>query len=60
MIRYKNYLIELSSAKLVSKITDNIIPQIKKWQNRPLESVYPFLFMKIFIDESSSKTIFWY
>ena len=30
---------------MVSKITDNIIPQIKEWQNRPLESIYPFVFM---------------
>lgn len=30
---------------MVSKITDNIIPQIKEWQNRPLESLYTFVFM---------------
>jgi len=33
------------SAELVSKITDKIFPQIKEWQNRPLESIYPFVFM---------------
>lgn len=38
------YGIELS-AEMVSKITDSIIPQIKEWQNRPLKSVYPFIFM---------------
>lgn len=38
------YGIELS-AEMVSKITDNIIPQIKEWQNRPLQSIYPFVFM---------------
>jgi len=38
------YGIELS-ADMVSKITDNIIPQIKEWQNRPLESIYTFVFM---------------
>ncbi|WP_156456282.1 IS256 family transposase, partial [Abyssisolibacter fermentans] len=38
------YGIEMS-AEMVSKITDTIIPQIKEWQNRPLESVYPFIFM---------------
>lgn len=38
------YGIELS-AEMVSKITDSIIPQIREWQNRPLESVYPFVFM---------------
>ena len=38
------YGIELS-AEMVSKITDSIIPQIKEWQNRPLQSIYPFVFM---------------
>lgn len=38
------YGIELS-AEMVCKITDNIIPQIKEWQNRPLESLYTFVFM---------------
>lgn len=30
---------------MVSKITDGIIPQIKEWQNRPLEPIYPFVFL---------------
>lgn len=38
------YGIELS-AEMVSKITDKIIPQIKEWQNRAIDSVYPFVFM---------------
>jgi len=38
------YGIELS-ADMVSKITDSIIPHIKEWQNRPLEPIYPFVFM---------------
>jgi transposase-like protein len=38
------YGIELS-AEMVSKITERIMPEIKEWQNRPLESVYPFIFM---------------
>lgn len=38
------YGIELS-AEMVSKMTDSIIPHIKEWQNRPLESIYPFVFM---------------
>ena len=33
------------SAEKVSKITDRILPEIKEWQSRPLESVYPFVFM---------------
>ena len=38
------YGIELS-AEMVSKITDKIIPEIKEWQTRPLNPVYPFVFM---------------
>lgn len=33
------------SPELVSKITDKIMPIVKDWQNRPLESYYPFVFM---------------
>ena len=38
------YGIELS-AKMVSKITDKILPQVKEWHSRPLNPVYPFVFM---------------
>ncbi len=38
------YGIELS-AEMVSKITDRIIPDIKEWQSRPLNPIYPFVFM---------------
>ncbi|WP_025642628.1 IS256 family transposase [Schnuerera ultunensis] len=38
------YGIEVS-ADMVSKITDKIIPQINEWKNRPLEPVYPFIFL---------------
>ena len=34
------------SAGLVSNITDQIIPEIKEWQERPLDSVYPIIFIK--------------
>lgn len=33
------------SAEMVSKITDRIAPEIKEWQQRPLEPVYAFCFM---------------
>ena len=33
------------SAEKVSKITDPILPDIKEWQSRPLEPIYPFVFM---------------
>jgi putative transposase len=38
------YGIEVS-AEMVSKITERIIPEIREWQNRPLERIYPFVFM---------------
>ena len=38
------YGIEVS-ADMVSKITDKIIPQINEWKNRPLEPIYPFVFL---------------
>ena len=33
------------SASTISEITDKIIPEIKQWQNRPLESVYPIVYL---------------
>ena len=38
------YGLELSSATL-SSITDNILPVIREWQARPLEEIYPFVWM---------------
>jgi len=38
------YGVEISP-ELVSKISERIIPQITEWQNRPLEEIYPFVFM---------------
>lgn len=38
------YGIELS-AGMASKITDKILPQAREWQSRPLNLVYPFVFM---------------
>ena len=38
------YDVEISDG-LVSKIVEKITPEINAWQNRPLESVYPFIFM---------------
>lgn len=38
------YGIELS-AEMVSKITDKLLPEIKEWQSRPLNPIYPFVFM---------------
>ncbi len=38
------YGLELSPATL-STITDNILPVIREWQARPLEEIYPFVWM---------------
>lgn len=38
------YGIEVS-ATMVSNITDQIIPTIKEWQSRPLDTVYPIVFI---------------
>ncbi|WMJ21967.1 IS256 family transposase [Paludicola sp. MB14-C6] len=38
------YDVEISDG-LVSKITEKIMPEVTAWQNRPLDSVYPFVFM---------------
>lgn len=38
------YGIEVSST-MVSNITDKILPEIREWQNRPLENVYPIVFI---------------
>ncbi len=38
------YGLELSPATL-SAITDNILPVIREWQARPLEEMYPFVWM---------------
>ena len=38
------YGVEISP-QLVTKITEKIIPEVTAWQNRPLEKIYPFIFM---------------
>ena len=38
------YGIEIS-ADLVSKITDKVMPMLTEWQSRPLEKIYPIVFL---------------
>lgn len=38
------YGIEISPAT-ISSITDKLIPQITEWRNRPLEAIYPIVFL---------------
>lgn len=40
------YGIEVS-ATMVSNIIDQIIPEIKEWQGRPLDNVYPIVFIDV-------------
>ncbi|CAH2559827.1 IS256 family transposase [Cardinium endosymbiont of Oedothorax gibbosus] len=37
------------SESLISNITDAVIKDVKIWQNRPLESVYPIVFFDCFV-----------
>lgn len=30
---------------MISKITDKILPEVNEWQNRPLESIYPVVYL---------------
>lgn len=34
-----------ASASLISRITDKIMPAVAEWQSRPLESLYPIVFL---------------
>lgn len=38
------YGVEIS-AELVSKITDSIIPELREWQSRPLDQMYPIMYL---------------
>jgi putative transposase len=38
------YGVEIS-AEMVSKITERLLPEIREWQNRPLEPIYSFVFL---------------
>lgn len=34
-----------ASPSLISSITDKILPVVREWQNRPLQPIYPFIFI---------------
>jgi len=38
------YDVEISDS-LITRITDKIVPEIREWQNRTLDSVYPIVYM---------------
>ncbi|WP_341760907.1 transposase [Candidatus Tisiphia endosymbiont of Thecophora atra] len=33
------------SAELISKVTDGVLEDIINWQNRPLDSIYPIIYL---------------
>ena len=34
-----------ASTSLISRITDKILPAVVEWQSRPLEAIYPVVFL---------------
>ena len=38
------YIFELSES-LISDITDKVIPKIEEWKNRPLNPIYPVIYI---------------
>jgi len=38
------YAMEISATE-ISRITDAVLPQVTEWRNRPLDAVYPFVFL---------------
>lgn len=46
------------SAELISKVTDGVLEDIVAWQNRPLDSVYPILYLDcIYVKGRDNHTI---
>jgi putative transposase len=41
---YETYGVEISP-ELVSRITDAVLPELRDWQSRPLDAVYPILYL---------------
>jgi len=41
---YETYGVEVSP-ELISKVTDAVLPELREWQNRPLDAVYPILYL---------------
>ena len=44
----KIYGVEVS-AELISKVTDAIVPELCAWQQRPLDAVYPILYLDVIV-----------
>jgi putative transposase len=42
------YVVEVSPT-LISNVTDEVIDVVKQWQNRPLNAVYPIVFLNCLV-----------
>jgi transposase-like protein len=40
---YELYEVEVSES-LISRVTDEVLDEVKAWQNRPFEPIYPIVF----------------
>lgn len=38
------YAMEISATE-ISRITESVLPAVNEWRSRPLEAVYPFVFL---------------
>ena len=52
------YDVEISDT-LISKITDRILPEIREWQNRTLEAIYPIVYMDAMVFKVKDDTGFY-
>ena len=46
------YGVEVSPT-LISNVTNAVIDEVKQWQNRPLDAVYPIVFLDCLLIQSS-------
>lgn len=42
------YAMEISATE-ISRITESVMPAVNEWRSRPLEAVYPFVFLDCII-----------
>ena len=45
------------SAELISKITDAVLPELRAWQSRPLDAVYPIMYLDAIVVKVRSEHV---
>ncbi len=45
------------SPTLISNVTDAVIDEVKQWQNRPLDAVYPIVFLDCLVIKVRDKRV---